>query len=127
MFELNYLNHFSENTLNWGYPLPISGTDLAEGKSSISVNDTRARGTGTTKGKKLTTVVSVTNSTRNTSNGVINTGPKKIAIGKLTATSNSEVSTSRGYVNYQTLSIHTATHQGVLYEAQTGNERTHRK
>ncbi|MBU5266891.1 hypothetical protein [Virgibacillus proomii] len=74
---------------------------------------------GSTKGLKLTTVTSATNSIKNMTTNKIAKGKKKIAIGKRTAKSSSSLKATKKRNGNNSLTIHTATNQGVLYKRTT--------
>ena len=56
-------------------------------KTSVSAQLNEVTSVGTSKGKVSTTVISATTSIKNEARGVTKNGPKKAAIGKLTAKS----------------------------------------
>ena len=99
------------STYSWG--------DLAKGSTKLSPPTSgKVKSTGKTTGKILTTTVSATTSLRISGMSYI-TGPKKIALGKLTATSEVSTKDSSGNQAYEGLTLHTATDSGVLYESET--------
>ncbi|MET1180643.1 hypothetical protein ABG775_22180 [Peribacillus simplex] len=93
--------------------------DLASGKTALSPTTKTITSEGTTKGKIISTVVSATTSIRNANLSLTKNGSKKIAIGKLTATSEAALGRNSSSNVYTGLTIHTATNSGVLYEART--------
>lgn len=111
------INFGSGSTNSEGVSLQAWG-DLASGSTKLSSGSGKITSTGKSKGKILTTVTSATTSLRISGMGYI-TGPKKIAIGKLTATSEVSTSNPSGSQSFEGLTIHTATNSGVLYEART--------
>lgn len=110
-------NFGSGSTNSEGISLQAWG-DLASGSTSLSSGSGKVTSTGKTTGKILTTVTSATTSLRISGMGYI-TGPKKTAVGKLTATSVVSTSNPSGSQSFEALTIHTATNSGVLYEART--------
>lgn len=99
------------STYSWG--------DLAKGSTKLSPPTSgKVTSTGKTTGKILTTTVSATTSLRMSGMSYI-TGPKKIALGKFTATSEVSTNDPKGNQGYEGLTIHTATNSGVLYESKT--------
>lgn len=97
---------------------------LASGSTSLGVSAKGVTSTGKTKGKVISTVTSATTSLRNLSKGITGTGPKKIAVGKLTATSEYTLPLIRGNA-YTGVTVHTATHSGVLYDAKTSSSNAY--
>ncbi|MDT0150338.1 MULTISPECIES: hypothetical protein [Priestia] len=93
--------------------------DLASGKTVLSATTKTVSSKGTTKGKILTTVTSATTSLKNISLGLTQNGSKKIAVGKLTATSETSIGRNSKSNVYTGLTIHTATDSGVLYDSKT--------
>lgn len=94
--------------------------DLASGSTALSSASGEVTSTGKTTGKTLTTTISATTSLRISGMGYI-TGPKKIALGKFTATSTIATTNPSSLQSFEALTIHTATNSGVLYEARTAD------
>ncbi|TCI59072.1 hypothetical protein [Exiguobacterium sp. SH0S2] len=97
----------------------IQIVDLAEGSSSISGTTTKVNSSGKTKGLKITTTTSVTNSVKNHDTNKIVAGSKSMAIAKFTCNSSASIANTSKKQRYSSLSIHTATNQGVLYSKNT--------
>lgn len=93
--------------------------DLAKGTSSLSSKDGKIKAAGKTKGLRLTTTTSVTNSIKNHDSGKIIAGKKSMAISKFSCNSSSSMKKTKKKHKYSSLSIHTATNQGVLYSKKT--------
>lgn len=112
-------NAISDNA-NFGSSNPYSRAwgDLASGSTALSSGSGEVTSTGKTTGKILTTVTTATTSLRISGMGYI-TGSKKIAVGKLTATSEVSTSNPSGSQSFEGLTLHTATDSGILYEAKT--------
>ncbi|WP_368654120.1 hypothetical protein AB4Y30_03525 [Ornithinibacillus sp. 4-3] len=109
---------------NFTLPLPVyfaKIVDLAEGETQMTVKANTIEGKGTTKGLKLTTVTSATTALKNFTTGAEKHGDKKTAIAKFTSTSTTSMNRASGLNDYANVTIHTATHQGVLYDARTAN------
>lgn len=92
---------------------------LAKGQSNLSSSGSKINASGTTKGLKLTTVTSATNSMKNMNTGKIKKGKKKIAVGRATSKSSTSINKPKKTRGYGSLTIHTATNQGVLYNRTT--------
>lgn len=92
---------------------------LAKGQSNLSFSGKKVNASGSTKGLKLTTVTSATNSVKNMNTGKITKGKKKTAVSKATSKSSVSINKSKKTSGYGSLTIHTATNQGVLYKRTT--------
>ncbi|WP_424475397.1 hypothetical protein [Oceanobacillus kimchii] len=98
--------------------------ELSTGKTAMSKNLLKftATSTGTSKGKVLTTTTSATTSVRDNNSGKTTNGPKKMAVAKFTAESTASRNYTMGTANSFTgVTIHTATHDGILYDARTSD------
>ncbi|MFC0562358.1 hypothetical protein [Halalkalibacter alkalisediminis] len=121
--SLNTIEHFGSSNDPNSIGIYSYG-NLASGSTSLGISSQGVTSTGKTTGKIISTVTSATTSLRNSSQGYGGTGPKKTAIGKLTATSEYTMSVVRGNV-FTGLTVHTATNSGVLYESGTSQSNVY--
>lgn len=95
---------------------------LATGSTSLakSTADNTVTSTGKTTGKNTTTTISATTSLKRGST-ILGQSSKKISVGKTTATAKYSVThrSFTGTTAYAGLTIHTATNNGILYDAAT--------
>ncbi|MEB6196917.1 hypothetical protein [Mammaliicoccus sciuri] len=121
-FNESYNNNSNIIQESYGLKVPVSSIfikKLAQGKSSLSKKGTKITSTGTTKGKKLTTITSAT-----TGIGLAK-GKKSTSGAYGTAKSTASMKKKKGKKQYGSVTIHTATNNGALYKGRSGVKKSY--
>lgn len=127
-FNESYNNNSNVIQESYGLKVPVSSIfikKLAQGKSSLSKKGNKITSTGTTKGKKLTTITSATTGIGLAKGKLAKQGKKSTSGAYGTAKSTASMKKKKGKKQYGSVTIHTATNNGALYKGRSGVKKSY--
>lgn len=127
-FNESYNNNSNVIQKSYGLKVPESSIfikKLAQGKSSLSKKGNKITSTGTTKGKKLTTITSATTGIGLAKGKLAKQGKKSTSGAYGTAKSTASMKKKKEKKQYGSVTIHTATNNGALYKGRSGVKKSY--